>query len=281
MVVDVILAEAVVAHAARAVAKLQLRMIHIRAAADGAFIVIRLVCLLALDAPGLALEVHRFLPLAHVRRAEKVKQPVAAVDQIVEHRHHRQQVQRERRRDDAEHEQRRVHICQILHLDRDDEKQQHLHIRIERGKGKKHRQVQVRSRDDHVAPEDGREHHAVDCREQHAAHVIDREFAVAPLAFEARTDPVVKIQHHQQPDGAGLRRHKHIRHQAPDLPVQDALRRAAQQRGDLPGRVHFRQQPDGRVADDDDQHQVRNAKTRVRIAKPVDFVHQFSHWVPP
>ena len=37
----------------------------------------------------------------------------------------------------------------------------------------------------------------------------------------------------------------------------------------------FRQQPDGRIADDDDQHQVRDAETRVRIAKPVDFVHQF------
>ena len=58
--------------------------------------------------------------------------------------------------------------------------------------------------------------------------------------------------------------------------MQDTLRRAAQERDDLPGRVHFRQQPDGRIADDDDQHQVRDAETRVRIAKPVDFVHQFS-----
>ena len=216
-----------------------------------------------------------------MRRAEKVKQPVAAINQVVEHRHHRQQVQRERRRDDAEHEQRRIHIRQILHLDRDNEKQQHLHIRIERGKGEEHGQVQIRGRDDHVASENSRKDHAVDRREEHTAHVVDREFAVAPLALETRADPIVKIQHHQQPDGAGLRGYEHIRHKPPDLPVQDSLCRAAQKRNELPGRVHFRQQPDSRVADDDDQHQVRDTKARMRIAKPVDFVHQFSHGVPP
>ena len=73
VVIDVILTEAVVAHAARAIPELQLRVVCVRAAADGALVVIGLVRLLALNAPRLALEVDRFLPLAHVRRAEEVK----------------------------------------------------------------------------------------------------------------------------------------------------------------------------------------------------------------
>ena len=57
VVIDVILTEAVVAHAAGAIPELQLRVVCVRAAADGALVVIGLVRLLALNAPRLKLTV--------------------------------------------------------------------------------------------------------------------------------------------------------------------------------------------------------------------------------
>ena len=61
VIVDVVAAEAVIARAARAVAKLQLGVVRIRPAADGALVGIKLISLLAPDAGGFFFEVERGL----------------------------------------------------------------------------------------------------------------------------------------------------------------------------------------------------------------------------
>ena len=127
MVVDVILAEAVVAHAARAVAKLQLRMIHIRAAADGALVVIAPLLLLLAD--GL-FEVHRLGVMAIFLPPGKGVNSGPDEHQEVQQRHHRQNgpqpVADQQGLDDADDEHRDIQPRQPLDLHRDEEEQQQI-----------------------------------------------------------------------------------------------------------------------------------------------------------
>ena len=98
------LTEAVVAGAAGAVAEFQIGEVRIGPPADLAPAVIGTAPVFPVDALGLPLEVHHvFLPLV-ATRAHAVPQPYAAEHEVVEDGDQGQQVQRERRADDAQGE---------------------------------------------------------------------------------------------------------------------------------------------------------------------------------
>ena len=77
VVVDMVLAEAVVARAARAVAELQIGVLGVCPSADGALVVIELVALLTADARRFAAEVHRL----RARALRDAAQQLAAAEQ--------------------------------------------------------------------------------------------------------------------------------------------------------------------------------------------------------
>ena len=120
VVVDVVLAEAVISGAAGAVAEFQFGEIRIRAAADRTFMGIQLVALLAADLRGGAAEVHC---LRRGPARESVQQLAAAEHEEVQHRHDRQKVHRKTGRDHAHDKESGVHQGEPFHLDRDDEEQ--------------------------------------------------------------------------------------------------------------------------------------------------------------
>ena len=84
MVVNMILAEAMVARALGAVAELKLRVVDISAPANGAFMRIEIYLLLALYARGLLAEIHRIRARALGKIREKI---TAAEDEEVQDCH--------------------------------------------------------------------------------------------------------------------------------------------------------------------------------------------------
>ena len=113
-------------------------------------------------------------------------------------------------------------------------------------------------------------------REQHAAEVVDGELPRTPLTLERRADPVIEIAAHQQPEGAGGHRQKAEGQQPPELPLLEARPAEAENgvKGASVKRGEQGEQIEGDVADDDVEHQVRNAEVRMQHAEAVDAAAQ-------
>ena len=92
MIVDVILAEAVIPLAAGTVAEFQVGVIRIGAAADGAFVVIQLLRLLLADTTGFSSEIHRVFCRPPASDAPQKLSP--AEDEKVQRRNNGQKVAR-------------------------------------------------------------------------------------------------------------------------------------------------------------------------------------------
>ena len=217
VVVDVVGAEAVVTHAAGAVTKLQIWVFRIGPAADGAFVGIESVALLMADAGRLTLKVDGAFALA---AGQHVFQLAPAEDQEVQYRHHRQQILREGRSEDGDKEERRVHQGKVLHLDGDDEHEKHLHVRKQRCKRKEHGQENVGGAQAHGTAGDEVNQEAVEDGEDDAGEKVDGKLPGAPLVFQRRTDPIIKIEGDEGQHPCG-RRDEHKTNQSPDLPAQD------------------------------------------------------------
>ena len=172
MVVDVILAEAVVAGAAGAIPEFQVWIVRIRPAADRTFMRVEPVLLLAPDPRGGAAEVHR----ARRRTARNGAQELAAAEhEEVQHRHDREQVYRERGRDHAHDKESGVHQRKPFHLDGKDEEQQHLHIREHRREGKEHGQIHILRVELDADPGDEIDQKAIQQRQDDAGEKVNVE----------------------------------------------------------------------------------------------------------
>lgn len=102
------------------------------------------------------------------------------------------------------------------------------------------------------------------------------ELRRTPLALERRADPVIEIAAHQQPEGSRVRRQKAEGQQPPELPLLEARPAEAEngiERG-IVERGKQGEQIEGDVADDDVEHQVRNAEVRMQHAEAVDAAAQ-------
>ena len=269
-----------IARALGAVAELQLRIRDVGAAADRALVAVALALLLALRLADGVVEVRRLLgprllPLGKAPdlRREEHKE----VQQRHERQHHADPVAPDGTEEDDIREVARVQNGHPLDLDRNEEEQQHLRVGIERGEGEEHGKIHIgRARNLPVVPGDQARDDRAERREQHAAEVVDGELRRTPLALERRADPVIEIAAHQQPEGSRVRRQKAEGQQPPELPLLEARPAEAEngiERG-IVERGKQGEQIEGDVADDDVEHQVRNAEVRMQHAEAVDAAAQ-------
>ena len=185
---DMILAEAMIPGAFAAITELQIGVVGVGAAADGALVVVALLLLLL--AHGLA-EVHRLAGVEVLPDAQEPLDLRPDKDQEVQ--------QRSNGKDNADpvaygqggdHNKGIVDAVndgQPLHLDGDDEEQHHLHIREENGEGQEQGQIdEMRSgQSETVFPGDETGNDGADDGEQHAGDVIERKPCGAPFPFQS------------------------------------------------------------------------------------------------
>ena len=178
---------------------------------------------------------------------------------------------------DVEEEVEHVDIREPLHADGEKEKQQHLRVGIEERERHEHGEVDIicTVNGDVVARDEADDARAED-GEQHAAQVIRCKLGCAPLPLERRADPVIEIAAHQQPEGPRVRRQKAEGQQPPELPLLEPRPAEAENgvKGASVKRGEQGEQIEGDVADDDVEHQVRNAEVRMQHAEAVDAAAQ-------
>ena len=269
-----------IARALGAVAKLQLRIRDVGAAADRALVAVALALLLALRLADGVVEVRRLLgprllPLGKAPdlRREEHKE----VQQRHERQHRADPVAPDGTEEDDIREVARVQNGHPLDLDRNEEEQQHLRVGIERGEGEEHGKIHIgRARHLPVVPGDQTRDDRAERREEHAAEVVDGELRRTPLTLERRADPVIEIAAHQQPEGSRVRRQKAEGQQPPELPLLEPRPAEAENgvKGASVKRGEQGEQIEGDVADDDVEHQVRNAEVRMQHAEAVDAAAQ-------
>ena len=276
VIIDVILAEAVVPRAAGAVAELQLRVIRIRAAADSALVIVELGGLLASYPLGLAAEVDGVGAGSARYGAQEV---APAEDEEIQYRDDGQQIHREGARHHRQNKEYRVHQCEPFHLDRDDEEQQHLHIREKRRKGEKHREVHILRRHSDVDAGRKIDDEPVKHGEDNAAEKVDVELRRPPILLKGAADPVVKI-HRDERQHTRPRRHEREGDEPPHLPVEKTRERVGEEAQKVAVR-EVGQKSQHHVADDDIEHQVGDAKIRVQDTEAVDrLVEFFQYGIP-
>lgn len=176
--------------------------------------------------------------------------------------------------DNAQKEEEGVHIGQILHLDRDDEKQQHLHVREKGGKGKEHGQVNVLGAEHKVKAGDKIYRHAVDNGKDNAGEEVNIELSRAPVLLKCAAYPVIKIKGDEgkQTCAGGI---EDKGEETPYLSAHDVgggEAEVAQQH-----RVHSAYYPEGHICYANVFHQVWNTEIRVLIAKSVNYIPWIFH----
>ena len=272
VVVYVILAEAVISGALRAVAELKIGIVGVCAAAHGALMGVELVALLLTYAPRFAPEVYGVRAgLVYLRR---MKQIAAAEYHKVQQRHDGEHVERKAGGEDIYKEERGVDVGEPLYLDRDDEEQQYGHVRVERRKGEEHREIDVCRRDVQANAGDKVDDEGEYLGENDAGEEKYRELRRTPVALQRVAYEIIKIES-EQGEKIKADRVEYEADEPPDLPVQNGgsgERQVAHQNG-----IDKTQQPEHDVSADDVFHQVRDAEVRVLIAEAIDIVHGLFH----
>lgn len=285
VVVDVILTVAIVSLAAGAIAKLQIGIVGVGPAADGAFVMIGLGARgrgVARSPVGVGLLLFGRLAEAELlhRRAVYRRQHVADVlaekQEIVQQRHQHQQriVQPHReaaQHGKAHHVQRQhgeIEPGEVFHLQRDDHEQIHPVFRHDSGKGQQQAEVQIIGRSADPRGQRG------DVGEDNPRQIVDGKAQRPPLPLQHPADEIVEKQldgQQQQIAGVG---DKDIGEQAPHLSVEDFGRVPAQKAINHVAGVDIAEQIDNGVANGDKQHQVGDAPAAVLIAEPLKAAAQ-------
>ena len=281
-----VLAEAAVPGALAAIAELQVGIVRVRAAADGALVVIAPLLLLLAD--GL-FEVHRLGVMAIFLLPDKGVNSGPDEHQEVQQRHHRQNGAQpaagQQGLDDADDEHRNIQPGQPLDLHRDEEEQQQPGVREQEGEGQEHGQVHIlRAAHGIARAGDGGGHDGDDGRQQDAAPVIEVEAGGAPLALQGGADPVVEVQTDGQPEGTAAGGDEDEGDDAPYLAPKDLAAVQIQESQGVGVGAHGQQHQNvhRHVADDDPAHQVRDAKAGVPGAEAVHrVIDLFQGEIPP
>ena len=284
VVVDVLLAEAVVARAAGAVAELQLRIAGVRPPADRALVVVELILLLPAgalllppDAGGLPAEVyHGVAGLA----GPPVPKLHAKKDQVVQHGYQREQVQRELR--DVLHDhvgkQPQIHQRQPLHLHRQDHEQQHLHVREQGGHREEHgHEQEIPGHADHLIPGDEVHQKAEENCEKPAQENVKIELNSAPILLQQCAHPIVKIKGQQSQKRVVIKADEQEGHQPPELAVEDGPGVKGEVREQCEVAQQNAQDPGQHAAAHQIADQVRDAEMGVLIGKALHQAHGVFH----
>ena len=279
-------AEAVVSCALGAIAELQFRVAHIRAAAYGTLVPIRLGRILPLLMADGVVETRRLTGLPPAEAEETADLRPEENDEVQKSGNRQDGIVPRTAyeiADDFIGKERKVDIRQHAHPDGDDEEQKHLRIRIEQRKSKKHGEVYVRCavNGEGGAEKQADERHGDDAQ-YHTADVIGGELCRTQVPLQRAADPVIEIAGQQQRQRAEGLRDQHERYQAPDLPVQYTAERKGERMEKLCALAgELREQKDRYVADHDIKHQVWDTKVGVPDAEAFDGRVQLIQDVSP
>lgn len=205
VVVDMLNAVTVVAVAAAAIAKFQLGMFGVGAAADGALVAVGpLPVLTAVTAgpvgggAGVGAGPLRFRPggraVVDAQGGEKVLHIAAEEDQVVDNGTEREDVPSK----EGEGYERQIHDCQVLHPNGDDEKQKHLIFRAQRGVDQQEGIVEG------VDAGTPAGNHSQNVDDDDTSQIIEVELQHPAPALNDAADPVVQQAYQKKDKGLSL-----------------------------------------------------------------------------
>lgn len=278
MVVNVVYAEAVVALAAGAEAKLEIWEVLVRPAADLAFAVVGLGCLAAVVLLGSVFEVDGVFLLLYPGGPDVVKEPAAAEQQVVEDGHDGQQVDGEGVYQNGIYKDDRVQNAQPFYLYGNDEEQQYIGVRKEGCKGEEHGQVEVVAVKADIYPSDEPQQNAVYDIEQHSAEIIYGELALAPLGLKGAAHEVVEVYGQEQRERTAAAWNEHEGYEPPYLAFSKnkfCIKGYGRNKG--VACIHEAENPDKDVSGHYIEHEVSDSKTGMGQTETVNFPHQTLH----
>lgn len=271
VVVYMVAAETVIALAAGAIAKLQLRMVHICSATYCTLMGIQLALLLPAYASGFPPEIDGALAGSGRPVAPEI---AAAENEEVQHRHHRQQVYWESVRQNGIYKEHSVNYCQVFYLYRDNVKYQDLDIREHTGKAEKHGQIYIVRVQPHHHARSKVYHKTVNYGQDNAGEKVNSKLACTPVLLQSIAHPIVKIEYDEsQNTGAGRVEHKG--HQTPDLPSE--YKGCIKAQIGEKQRVYGAENPECHIGYSNIQHKVLYAEIGMVVAKALNLVHRVSH----
>ena len=260
-----ILTEAVISGAFAAVTELQIGIIGVGAAADGALMTIALLLLLLTDRLS---EVHRLagvvMPLDTDETLQLRPDKEQKVEQCCDRQNYTGPVSGGQGGDHNKGIINAVDDGKPFHLNGDDEKQHHLHIREQDSKGQEQGQIDKMGSGQGEAIVSGNKTRddSADDGENHAGDVIESKACGAPFTFQRRADPVVEIEGEQHEEGAAVHGEEDKRYDAPNLAPEQAAEIEGQkgQGGGIFGTGEQCQQIHNDIACHHIEHQARDAE---------------------
>ena len=275
-----------VALAAGAVAELQLRAVHIRAAADGTLVGVGslglgmggLIAAGRIEGDGLAPGVDGLLCgtvcVDTPGNGHQIQAVLAEGQEIVTQGDDGEQTVREEiehtNEDDEQIKERKI-PC----LHRNDEKQGEDGIGVQGGIGQEQAQIQI------VGGGHAAEDHAVDIHQQDSGEVEQIKPKGSPEIFDALTQGVVAKQEQSRPEDIVRKIQKHKGDKPPDLTLKDQASVKIEPVGEHIAGVDLTNKIDGKGAEGDIEHQVGDALVPVSEAEPVEIPAQIFHGGSP
>ena len=262
------------------VAEFQLRVVSVRAAADLALVAVASLRLRLLLLPDGGLELNGLSGPLTALDPQNALDILPEEDHKVQNCHHSGQSTGvgtvPHGPSDVPRHQSDVRPCQPLGLQRDHPVKPDLRVGIHHCEGQEHRQVDVIGvgQAPAVIPRGQREDHRGQHAEQHAAEIVQSKLGGAPLPLQRPAHEVAERQHDEQRYGAIGKGQQHKGHQPPHLAMKHMVEVKFQKaQGRCPGEQ--RQDVRHRIGDNNVEHQVRYAETRMAVRKPVDPLVQF------
>ena len=262
------------------VAEFQLRVVSVRAAADLALVAVASLRLRLLLLPDGGLELNGLSGPLTALDPQNALDILPEEDHKVQNCHHSGQSTGvgtvPHGPSDVPRHQSDVRPCQPLGLQRDHPIKPDLRVGIHHCEGQEHRQVDVIGvgQAPAVIPRSQREDHRGQHAEQHTAEIVQSKLGGAPLPLQRPAHEVAERQHDEQRYGAIGKGQQYKGHQPPHLAMKHMVEVKFQKaQGRCPGEQ--RQDVRHRIGDNNVEHQVRYAETRMAVRKPVDPLVQF------
>lgn len=279
VIIDVILAEAVVALAAGAVTELKIGVIGIGTSAYGALTGVTLVLcfgvsllcgLVEVDHIGAAL----IAVLASYRRYCIYKH-ITAEDKVVEYCCKRYKCKENltcyKSGDDGNDKQSSIKIRQPLYFYGDNKEKQYAAFREESCKYEEHGEIDIgRIQENIPLLTEQACDHSVYYGAKNAADIVQREFTGTPVALKSIADEIVKVERDCQCQKIAAGRNEYKGYKAPYLTSEYKLRIKKQIRKEAAGSIHHEKQINNDLSDDNEQHEVTYSKIRMFGAKTVN-----------
>ena len=271
VIVDVVDAEAMIASAAGAITELQPGVVGIRTPTDRALVVVELIALFLTDLPRSFAEIDGG---GSGLLWEIPQQGSGEENHEVENRDNRKQIDGEGIGNHREDKICSINERQILHPDRNNEKQKNLLVGKQGSIGEEHGEVKILRIDPDSPATDEVHQKTVDDSQKPPDQQINIKLRRAPILLERAAHPVIEIEHKKgEQTGAGWIEHEGEK--APDLPAQyqrSVKAQIAHQNG-----IRRPENPENNIGDRQIPHEIRDAEIGMPITETVDQTHGIFH----